>query len=111
MIVFENYTDSCSVILAKGIDQVTFFKFLSLSPFIIDENAIRGEDLSKLYFYSHQSGANYIYRWAEDPDVTLAVGKPYTRLPGKTAGELERINQRMTEIKEELEAFKTLINY
>ncbi|MBE7169149.1 MAG: CHAT domain-containing protein [Williamsia sp.] len=109
--LFENYTDSFSVILAKGIDQVTFFKFLTLSPFIIDENAIRGEDLSKLYFYSHKSGENYVYRWAENPDETLTVGKPYPKLPGKTAAELDRINQRMAEIKGELEAFKTLINY
>jgi len=105
--VFTKYTDSRSVIMAKGVSADTFTEFLSLSPFIIDENALKGENLSKLFFYSHSDGDSYVYRWAEDPDKKLRIGKETYQGSGK---KIEQINRRMEAIKDELDAFKELIN-
>jgi hypothetical protein len=93
----------------------TFDDFLSLSPFIIDENSLKGEDLSKLYFYSHSDNDAYVYSWADDPQVKLIVKANNTYLPGsipvegKTTKEVTVINQRMAIVKKELDAFKEII--
>jgi len=109
--LYTEYTDSRSVILAKNIDPKTPIKFLSLSPFIIDENALKGEDLSKLFFFSHSDGDCYVYRLADNPDETLRIrsGNTYSTIYDKDDDELELINLRMTEIKNELDTFKSLI--
>jgi len=113
--VYNGYTDSQSVILAQGIDPDTFTKFLTLSPFIIDENAFKGEDLSKLFFFSHRdSENNYVYRWSDDPEdpkKNLVVkNQTYTSLHEKTAYEVDLINQRLSAIHDEMKAFEILVN-
>jgi hypothetical protein len=108
--VYDNYTDSRSVILAKGTDPETFTRFLTLSPFIIDENALKGEKLSKLFFYSHSEGDGYVYRWAENPDKTLKIGRDTYPTSGKRNDPMILVNKRMQAIKDELDAFIKLIN-
>lgn len=48
------YTEIQSVILLKDLEDVS--RFLSLTPFVIDQNALTGDILTKLYFYSHREG-------------------------------------------------------
>ncbi len=110
---FPLYTDSRSVILAKGIDTDSFFEFLTLSPFIIDENALLGKNLANLYFYSHRAENGFVYRWTEDPTVTLTVtdrNYPECDENGDIIPENVRINRRLRNIKEEMEGFEKLIN-
>jgi hypothetical protein len=68
--VYSAYTDNESVILMKS-DGVT--NYLSLSPFVIDENALTGNQNSKLFFYSHREGAGYVFRFVENEDDGLVV--------------------------------------
>lgn len=107
---FDEYTDTRSVILAKGLDRTTFTKFISLSPFIIDESAQKGEAASQLYFFSHTEDDGYVYRWARNPETTLKINnRTYTK-GVKTTEELDALNLRMQNIQQEMEAFKNLIN-
>jgi hypothetical protein len=64
------FTDSQSVILLKGDDMTNY---LSLSPFVIDENAFTGDQNSKLFFYSHHDGAGYAFRFVENEDDGLVI--------------------------------------
>ena len=107
---YSEHTDSRSVILARGTSPETFTRFLTLSPFIIDENALKGENLSKLFFYSHSIGDSYVYRWAEDPETKLIIQQQTYPTSGKRKDPMEIVNRRMLSIKEELDSFKTLIN-
>ena len=70
-----SYCDSRSVILLKSIDDIAYN--LNLTPFIIDDNALQGLGLSRVYFYSHwESGTNAYHYWAiDDFDVKLIVSK------------------------------------
>jgi hypothetical protein len=49
--VYPYFTDADSVLLLKEHDNVE--SYLSLSPFVIDENALRGEKKSKIFAFSH----------------------------------------------------------
>lgn len=107
-----SYTDSQSVILAMEQDQNPFARFLTLSPFIIDENALKNVGLSKLYFFSHTKGDSNVYRQFQDPDRMLEVKRQgsFAFIRDKTPEEVEQINLRMTDVWEELESFKNLIH-
>lgn len=48
-IVTPDYTDNLSVVLLKNEEEV--HPYLNLSPFIIDENALLGQNNSKLFFF------------------------------------------------------------
>lgn len=119
IVPYDTFTDSHSVILAKGLANGTVIDFLSLSPFIIDRNFLMGEDLAMLFFYSHSNENSYVYRWAEDPSKTLTVLEESTyenivtkpEIQPKTRIQIMEINLRMSEIKKEMDAFKTLINH
>lgn len=49
--IYPGFTDANSVLLEKETENTN--EYLSLSPFIIDENALKGEKKSKIYFFSH----------------------------------------------------------
>lgn len=58
---YKTYTDSGSVILQmKRSDGAGY---LNLTPFVIDENALMGRALSKLYFLSHYSAEADTYHY------------------------------------------------
>lgn len=100
---YSTYIDTRSVILAKGADEKQFTDFLNLSPFIIDENALKGENLANLCFYSHDEKDNYVYRRTENPDEKIMVQKK------RDHNRLSTFEMRVNTIKEELDAFKTLV--
>ncbi|MCP5102474.1 MAG: hypothetical protein GY950_03800 [bacterium] len=59
--------------------------YLSLSPFIIDENALTGDECSKIFFYSHpevvQGKVCYVYKFIDNPKETLTVSdEKYPRI-------------------------------
>ncbi|NJS15787.1 MAG: hypothetical protein HC788_15910 [Sphingopyxis sp.] len=68
-----SFTDNESVILLKDPEDVSHY--LSLTPFIIDQNALTGNENTKLYYYSHRnpSGADEYYSVADATDrLTLS---------------------------------------
>lgn len=73
--VYPAFTDSESVILLKDIEDVK--NYLSLSPFIIDENAFTGDQNSKLFFYSHHEATDdsYHFRFVDNAEDELIVSE------------------------------------
>lgn len=59
VIVSQTYTDNQSVVLLKDEEQV--HPYLNLSPFIIDENALLGQNNSKLFFFRFREGGSLKY--------------------------------------------------
>lgn len=83
---FTTFLDSQSVILLKEEEEGAPLEFLSLSPFVIDENAfVDNSDVSKIYFYHHRQShpAAWAYRWAYKPQ------DPVLLVPGKTFAMVE----------------------
>jgi hypothetical protein len=69
---YDSFTDSRAVIMLKPSDGVK--QYLSLSPFVIDENALTGNENSKLFLYSHRAGAGaFAYRFIMNEDDQLVV--------------------------------------
>lgn len=88
--VYPAFTDSESVILLKNVEDVK--DYLSLSPFIIDENAFTGDQNSKLFFYSYHDAANdsYHFRFVDNADDELTV----------TENKYPQIKQQFEEFKQ-----------
>ena len=88
---FDTFSDNNSVIFLENSGDVA--EYLSLSPFIIDENALTGQECSKLFFYSHrevvQGKLSYVYKFIDNPIETLMIS-----------------DAKYPEIKEQMEEFK-----
>ena len=71
--IFRSNTDSKSVLFLKtNGDEI--LAYLSLSPFIIDLNALTNKKKSRLYLYRFQKGDSYFYEFLNDSnDVLLEV--------------------------------------
>jgi CHAT domain len=71
--MYDTFTDNNAVILLKA--KTNFADYLNLSPFIIDENALIGENKSKLYFFSHYDkvSGNYHYKFAFNTGDKLII--------------------------------------
>ena len=69
------FTENQSVILLKSIKE--FGRYLNLSPFIIDENALKNEEKSKLFFFHwYDQGKDTLhYKYAYVRDDKLSVTK------------------------------------
>ncbi|GJM31896.1 MAG: hypothetical protein DHS20C18_08970 [Saprospiraceae bacterium] len=59
VLVAPEFTDNESVILMRNEEEVD--PFINLSPFIIDENALSGQQNSKLFFFSHRTEQEFHY--------------------------------------------------
>jgi CHAT domain len=90
--VYPAFTDSESVILLKNVEDVK--DYLSLSPFIIDENAFTGDQNSKLFFYSHHEAADdsYHFRFVDNAEDELIISE-----------------SRYPQIKKQFEEFKQAV--
>lgn len=90
----ESFTDNNSVIFLDN--NRTVGSYLNLSPFIIDENALTGNECSKLFFYSHQEEQGgktcYVYTFSD------------TRQKGLVISDIN-----YPEIKEQMDVFKESI--
>lgn len=88
---FDTFTDNNSVIFLRNSGDVA--GYLSLSPFIIDENALTGDECSKLFFYSHREVVRgkecYVYKFIDNREETLMVS-----------------DEKYPQIKELMEEFK-----
>lgn len=87
--VYNSFTENNSVILLKDAQEVA--DYLSLSPFVIDENALTGNRSSKLFFYSFQdaSDRNYYYKFIDNQEEQLIVS-----------------DEKYFQVKEQFEEFK-----
>jgi hypothetical protein len=71
-LVDDVFTDSKSVILLKNAEDAA--NYLSLSPFVVDQNALTGDLNSKLFFYSHRDPASgYCFRFVDNADDSLVI--------------------------------------
>ncbi len=88
---YDRFTDNNSVIFLE--DGGGAPEYLSLSPFIIDENALTGHECSKLFFYSHRDVKAgtwcYVYKFIDNRMETLMVS-----------------DAKYREIKEQMDQFK-----
>lgn len=78
--VFDTYTDNKSVMLLKDLQDVS--QFLSLSPFVIDENALAGNQNSKIFYYNYRdaSDGGYYYKFVDNEEELLPVNNKYPRV-------------------------------
>jgi len=63
--------DNRSVVLLRLGDAAEDNRFLSLSPFVMDENTFEDVpdlSISKLYFFSHREGDQLCYKYVRDPE-------------------------------------------
>lgn len=82
--VYPAFTDSESVILLKSVENVK--DYLSLSPFVIDENALTGDQNSKLFFYSYHDAKDdsYHFRFVDNTEDELIISeKHYPQIKGQ----------------------------
>ena len=61
-VVFTNFTDNKSVLFLKT-ENNEIKDYLSLSPFIIDQNALNKDYSSKLYLYAYEHGDAYYFEF------------------------------------------------
>jgi hypothetical protein len=96
----DSCTDDNSVILLKKCEGAA--EFLSLSPFLIDHNAFSGEDLSRLFFFSHKdpSRGSYCYRFVEDEDYMFSTSAKEEDDEIKT--EYEKLGKQFEEFKSDV---------
>lgn len=71
--VYPSFTDSQSVILLENVKDVAHY--LSLSPLVIDVNALTGHENSKLYFYCFPKPTEnaYQYKFVDNEADTLLI--------------------------------------
>lgn len=76
----DDYSDNNSVILMR--DEETVQPSLNLSPFLIDENALSGQQNSKLFFFTSRDNDTYSFTLIDNLKDQLAVKDdtyPYIR--------------------------------
>jgi hypothetical protein len=76
----DDYSDNNSVILMR--DEETVQPSLNLSPFLIDENALSGQQNSKLFFFTSRENGVYSFTLIDNLKDQLAVKDdtyPYIR--------------------------------
>ena len=66
-----DYTDNNSVILMR--DEETVNPSLNLSPFILDENALSGQQNSKLFFFTSREGKQLNFTLIDNLKDTLNI--------------------------------------
>ncbi|PHN07530.1 CHAT domain-containing protein [Flavilitoribacter nigricans] len=69
---FDSHTENDSVVLVPTED--TLSPFLNLSPFIVDENALLGQQNSKVFFYRYSNDGNLYYQLTDNLKDILIVG-------------------------------------
>jgi hypothetical protein len=102
-----SHTDSYSVLFIRGRDDLN--DYISLSPFVIDKNALTGDGSSKLYFFSHSTKNAHVFECLDDPRSIIRIdNEQFEYLDGlkRTRYELKKIQRRFLGIKEQFEAFK-----
>ena len=57
----------------KNIESVG--NYLNLTPFVIDKNALTGDDKSKIFYYSYTDGDLYHYHFIDKEDESLEISE------------------------------------
>ncbi len=63
-LVADEFTDNNAVVLLK--DETTVHPYLNLTPFVIDENALAGQNNSKIFFFRYLNDRRYHYVFADN---------------------------------------------
>lgn len=77
-VTYDTFTDSKAVVLLKTqADDIQYIEhvreYLTLSPFVIDENALTGVDNSKIFFFNHYQNRDYLFRFVDNRKDTLTI--------------------------------------
>lgn len=72
VLVAKHYTDNHAVVLLKNEEEV--HPFLNLSPFIIDENALLGQQNSKLFFFQFREKEKFKFILFDNLKDELLIG-------------------------------------
>lgn len=67
----ESFTENDSVVLIPTEDALS--PYLNLSPFILDENALSGQQNSKVFFFRYGSDGNYYYQLTDNLKDILII--------------------------------------
>ena len=61
---FRNHAESSSILLVDDLQDAAIERFLSLSPFIIDNNAFldKSQESLDIYIFSHVANGEYVYK-------------------------------------------------
>ncbi len=59
VLVSSEFSDNDSVLLLRNEEEV--YPYINLSPFIVDENALSGQQNSKVFFFSHRTTQAFNY--------------------------------------------------
>lgn len=86
----DAYTENDSVVLVPTEDALS--PYLNLSPFILDENALLGQQNSKVFFYRYNTDGAFYYQLTDNLKDILIVG-----------------DDRYPQVKSLMEAFQRLI--
>ena len=85
----NSYTDNASV-LFLNIVKDKLHNYLSMSPFIIDLNAIESEGMSRLYSFAYKGPDGFHYRFLKNPSSRNMLVVNHTTYPDINA-ELEKL--------------------
>ena len=77
---FSNYVESGSVLLVDNLENAQIDRYLSLSPFFIDNNAFLDKDLEALdiYLFSHVASGEYVYKNVNNHFQKMEQHQTYT---------------------------------
>jgi hypothetical protein len=67
------YTDDRSVIFVRNTENME--DYLNVTPFVVDENALTGNEKSKLYFYAYKEDEKYIYQFIDNSAEKLEISE------------------------------------
>jgi hypothetical protein len=67
------YTDDRSVILVRNTESME--DYLNITPFVLDENALTGNEKSKLYFYAYKEEEKYVYQFIDNSEEKLEISE------------------------------------
>ena len=70
-VTFDSFTENESVVLIHTEDSLN--PYLNLSPFIVDENALSGQQNSKVFFYRYGAEGNYYFQLTDNLKDMLIV--------------------------------------
>ena len=77
---FQNHVESDAILLVDDLETEKIDRFLSLSPFIFDNNAYldAGQESLDIYLYDYAEGAHYLYRNVNSQYQKMAEHQTYT---------------------------------
>ncbi|MCB0631864.1 MAG: CHAT domain-containing protein [Saprospiraceae bacterium] len=93
---FKNHTESGAILLVDDLDHEKISRFLSLSPFIIDNNVFldKSRESLDIYLYSHVENGEYVYK---------NVNSQFQKMISQNAYSISTGYEEKVEVKDEVD--------